>query len=162
MNMPLPFPFRSLRAEENGFVPRIGFRPFQECDAESTIGERFREVARQRGDAAAIVEDDVVTTYSELLKKSDAIASNLHDHLGEGQGPIAIWLPFGAGVVESILGVLLAGRGYMTIEPRSPDSQVAMILDAATRLRCSETHTFGRDWRRWPLLTKLSQCRSMS
>jgi amino acid adenylation domain-containing protein len=122
--------FRSPHAEDNGYQARAGFHAFRCDDAESTIPARFGEVARRRGDAVALVDGDYRTSYRALLERSAVIAGHLRERLGTATGPVAVLMPFGARAVEFMLGILLAGRSYLTLEPSSPDSEIAKVLAA--------------------------------
>src|SRR4051812_46679124 len=113
--MSRPVPFRSPRAEDNGFFPRAGFQPFHRSDAETTIAARFRAMAQRRGDALALVDGGDSLSYRQLVQRAEAIAFGLGDGLGgepaSAPGPIAVLSRSAVPMVESILGILLAGRG---------------------------------------------------
>src|SRR5262249_25447796 len=94
------------------------------------IPARLAEVARRQGDAVALIDGDCRTTYRALLERSTAFAGRLRERLGAAPGPVAVLLPFGARVVESILGILFAGRSYLPLEPSSPDPEIAKFLAA--------------------------------
>jgi len=124
-------PFRSPHADANEFTPRTGFRPFDLLDAESTLGERFREVALRRGPATAVVDGDARVSYAELLQRAEIIATDLRSRCGATGGVVAICLPSGLATVETILGALLGEFAYLCIDPLMPAHQRAELLLAA-------------------------------
>src|ERR1700733_3740839 len=104
--------YRSEGAGDNRFVPRIGFRSFDPREAESTLGERFREVALRRGSAIAVVDGDHCISYAELLDRADVVARDLRSRCGDAGGVVAICQPSSVATIETILGALLAGFAY--------------------------------------------------
>ncbi|HEX3374213.1 MAG TPA: alpha/beta fold hydrolase [Edaphobacter sp.] len=123
--------YRSARAEDNGFAPRLGFRPFDLRDAESTIAERFREVALRRGTATAVVDGDQRISYAELLHRAEAIAQVLRSRCGTTGGVVAICQPSSLASIETLLGALLGEFAYFCLDPSLPPPQRAKLLQAA-------------------------------
>ena len=123
--------YRSERAEDNGFTPRAGFRPFDLLDAESTVGERFREVARGRGTATAVVDGDTRISYAELLQRAEAVAQDLRSRCGTAGGVVAISQPSNLASIETLLGALLGEFAYFCLDPSLPAPQRAKLLQAA-------------------------------
>jgi acyl-coenzyme A synthetase/AMP-(fatty) acid ligase/thioesterase domain-containing protein/acyl carrier protein len=123
--------YRSARAEDNGFAPRPGFRAFDLLDAESTVGERFREVALRRGATTAIVDGDHRINYAELLRRAEAVARDLRTRCGTAGGVVAICQPSSLATIETLLGALLGGFAYFCLDPSLPVPQRAKLLQAA-------------------------------
>ena len=123
--------YRSARAEDNGFAPRPGFRAFELPEAESTLGERIREVALRRGDATAVVDGEQSTSYAELLRRAEAIAEDLRSRCGTAGGVVAICQPTSLATIETMLGALLGEFAYFCLDPSLPDQQKAKLLRAA-------------------------------
>lgn len=123
--------YRSARAGDNGFIPRVGFRPFNLLDAESTVGERFREVAQRRGAATAIVDGDHRLSYAELLHRAEAIARDLRSRCGTAGGVVAICQPTSLATIETLLGAVLGEFAYFCLDPSLPASQRTKLLLAA-------------------------------
>lgn len=122
--------YRSARAEDNGFAPRTGFRPFDLLDAESTVGERFREVALRRGAATAVVDGDHRISYAELLQRAEAVARGLRSRCGTAGGVVAICQPSSLATIETLLGALLGEFAYFCLDPSFPAPQRAKLLQA--------------------------------
>src|SRR5262245_12441601 len=112
--------FRSAEAHTNGFAPRVGFRQFAPVAAESSLGARCREVALRRGAAPALVEGETRISYEDLLQRAEAIAAGLRSQWGSTGGIFGVCLPSGLPVVETMLGALLGGFGYFSIDPSLP------------------------------------------
>lgn len=108
---------RSERAENNGFVSRAGFEPFEVSGAEQSIVQRFSEVARRRSGATAVVSGHTAVTYEALLTRASSIGTALRDQLGTCPGPVILRLPAGAVAIEALLGVLFSGRSYLFLPP---------------------------------------------
>jgi acyl-CoA synthetase (AMP-forming)/AMP-acid ligase II/thioesterase domain-containing protein/acyl carrier protein len=124
--------YRSERAEDNGFAPRAGFRPFNLLDAESTVGERFREVALRRGAATAVVDGDDRVSYFELLRRAEAVARDLRSRCGTVGGVVAICQSSSLVTIETLLGALLGEFAYFCLDPSLPAPQRAKLLQAAS------------------------------
>jgi len=120
--------YRSARAEDNGFVPRSGFRAFDLPDAESTLGERFREVAYRSGDTTAVVDGEHRIGYSQLLKRGETIAEDLRSRCGGAGGVVAICQPSRLAAIETILGALLGEFAYFCLDPSLPEPQKRKLL----------------------------------
>lgn len=125
---------RSPEADTNGFAPRSGYRPFDMAEAESTLGDRFRTVALDRGCAVALVDDDARITYSDLLQRAETLAANLRSQYGTNGGIVVICLPSGLPTVEAMLGTLLGGFAYFCLDPSAPPAQIQALIEAATPL----------------------------
>jgi len=124
-------PFRSEQAEQNGFAPRPGFRPFHLHETESTLASRFREVAGRHAQTTAVSAGDLTITYEKLFERVTMIAGGLRSRLPGHTGPIAIILPLELRAVEAILGALFAGFTYFPIDPSTPDARIVNLIGAA-------------------------------
>jgi amino acid adenylation domain-containing protein len=128
---PIQALFRSAHADDNGFSPRAGFCPFDPSDAESTLGARFREIARQRESATAVVDGDTHISYAELLQRAEAIANNLRSRCGSAGGVVAICLTSRMATIEAMLGAILGEFAYFCLDPSLPLEQRVRLLGAA-------------------------------
>jgi amino acid adenylation domain-containing protein len=123
--------FRSAHADSNGFAPRAGFSPFDPLDANSTLGERFREIALRRSNAIAVVDGDTHISYAALLRRAEAVAEDLRSRCGTTGGVVAISLPSSLATIETVLGVLLGEFAYFCLDPLLPPQQRNQLLRAA-------------------------------
>lgn len=133
--------YRSVHADVSGFTPRAGFLPFDLRDAEATLGERFREVARRRGSATAVVDGGHHLTYADLLQRAEALARDLRARCGTAGGIVAICLPSPLATIETILGALLGEFGYFCIDPLMPAQQKTELLLAASPVALEDGKT---------------------
>ncbi|WNG18185.1 amino acid adenylation domain-containing protein [Cystobacter fuscus] len=101
---------------------------------ETAVHELIRQRALARPQAVAITAGDISLTYRELLDRAETLARALVAK-GVGRGDlVALLLPRGPEQVQAILAVLLAGAGYLPIDPALPRDRVQFILsDSGTR-----------------------------
>ncbi|WNG27711.1 amino acid adenylation domain-containing protein [Cystobacter fuscus] len=101
---------------------------------ETAVHDLIRQRALARPQAVAITSGDISLTYRELLDRAEALARALVAK-GVGRGElVALLLPRGPEQVQAMLAVLLAGAGYLPIDPALPRDRVQFILaDSGTR-----------------------------
>ncbi|MFF7650995.1 amino acid adenylation domain-containing protein [Streptomyces sp. NPDC007983] len=96
-----------------------------------TIVEMFREQARTRPDAVAIVDEHRSLTYREAAERSGQLAHHLIERgLGTEQ-VVGISLGRSAEMVIGLLGVLQAGCAFVPLDPRWPAARRAVVIDDA-------------------------------
>ncbi|MEV5159590.1 amino acid adenylation domain-containing protein [Streptomyces sp. NPDC053728] len=105
-----------------------------------TIVEMFREQARIRPDAVAIVDGRRTLTYRETA----ALASQLAHHLTErgltAEQVVGISLSRSADMVIGLLGVLQAGCAFVPLDPQWPAPRRAVVIeDARVVLQLDDT-----------------------
>ncbi|WP_055554494.1 non-ribosomal peptide synthetase [Streptomyces sp. NBRC 110028] len=96
-----------------------------------TIVEMFREQARTRPDAVAIVDEHRSLTYREAARLSGQLAHHL---IERGLGPeqvVGISLGRSADMVIGLLGVLRAGCAFVPLDPGWPAARRAVVIDDA-------------------------------
>ena len=94
---------------------------------------RLHELAERQAaadpDATAVVGPDATLSYGELSRLSNRIAHALAD-LGVARGDrVAIWLDKSAKAVAAMQGILKLGAAYVPLDPQSPQSRAATIID---------------------------------
>ena len=100
-----------------------------------SIPDRFRQVVSCHADRIAVSTSGGQWTYAELDERSTGLACVILDHLGAGDGVVALLFEHAAPLVAAILGVLKAGRIYLALDSSdSATSSQAMLVDAQTRL----------------------------
>ncbi len=104
------------------------FIPFERDACEQSIPERFCGQVERRADALAVKIGDRAASYRELDRMAGRIASAVLAAAGEGPGPVV--LLFGTSLlhVAADLGVLMAGRPVVTVDPAFPSARIAGIL----------------------------------
>ncbi|AWZ04203.1 MULTISPECIES: non-ribosomal peptide synthetase [unclassified Streptomyces] len=96
-----------------------------------TIVEMFREQARLRPDAVAIIDEDRSLTYRQAAELSAQLAHHL---IGRGLGAeqvVGISLGRSADMVIGLLGVLQAGCAFVPLDPQWPAARRAVVIDDA-------------------------------
>ncbi|MGW2036890.1 amino acid adenylation domain-containing protein [Streptomyces virginiae] len=124
-----------------------------------TIVEMFREQARTRPDAVAVVDEHRSLTYGQVATLSSQLA---HELLARGitaEQVVGISLARSADMVVALLGVLRAGAAFVPLDPQWPAARRAVVIeDAAVVLQLNDSgeHDPGepaavpvdlRDWR---------------
>jgi len=81
----------------------------------------------------AVQDPASALTYDELNRLANRIANAILASRGQGSEPVALLLGNGIPVVAAMLGVLKAGKFYITLDSSLPVARMAMIL-AETRV----------------------------
>ncbi|WP_432065179.1 amino acid adenylation domain-containing protein [Streptomyces sp. C10-9-1] len=96
-----------------------------------TLMELFREQARTRPDAVAVVDDTRTLTYRETAERSAQLAHHLLS-LGLGEeAVVGISLERSADMVVALLGVLQAGCAFVPLDPHWPAARRAVVIEDA-------------------------------
>ncbi|MFI9168667.1 amino acid adenylation domain-containing protein [Streptomyces lincolnensis] len=124
-----------------------------------TIVEMFREQARTRADAIAVVDEHRSLTYRQVAELSSQLAHHLLDRGLTAEQVVGISLGRGADMVIGLLGVLQAGCAFVPLDPQWPAARRAVVIEDAgvvTQLNASGEHDPGEpeavavdldDWR---------------
>ncbi|MFI7014808.1 amino acid adenylation domain-containing protein [Streptomyces sp. NPDC050164] len=96
-----------------------------------TIVEMFREQARTRPDAVAIVDEHRLLTYRQAAERSSQLAHHLIERgLGREQ-VVGISLGRSAQMVIGLLAVLQAGCAFVPLDPQWPAARRAVVIEDA-------------------------------
>lgn len=105
--------------------------------AADTIVSRFRDSVRRTPHTCALRFADESLDYTELDRRSDAVAQQLAAR-GVGRGQlVAILLTRGVGMIAAMLGVLKSGAAYIPLDPDYPVARLRYMVehgDAAAML----------------------------
>ena len=97
-------------------------------ELERTIPEVMIDAAEQYAGLPALVEGDVVLSYSDLLDRALRAGAVLAS-MGIGKGDrVGIWLPNSSAWVEAALGVLFIGAVVVPLNTRLKAQEAAYIL----------------------------------
>lgn len=107
-----------------------GRRPLPSPDAQESLADRFRSVARGNPDRVAVSGPSGEYRYAELDRDSTALAVKLRRQLG-GQQRFALLCDHDIGLALGIWSVLKAGATYVPLDPRQPDGRLARIIEDA-------------------------------
>ncbi|WP_406143266.1 amino acid adenylation domain-containing protein [Streptomyces sp. NBC_01012] len=124
-----------------------------------TVVEMFREQARTRPDAVAIVDRHRTLTYREVAEYSGQLAHHLIERGLTAEQVVGISLGRSADMVIGLLGVLQAGCAFVPLDPQWPAERRAVVIEdarAVLQLNDSGEHRSGEpeavpvdlgDWR---------------
>ncbi|MER5213900.1 amino acid adenylation domain-containing protein [Streptomyces sp. NPDC002838] len=96
-----------------------------------TIVEMFREQARTRPDAVAIVDEDRSLTYRQTADLSSQLAHHLIERGLAAEQVVGISLGRSADMVIGLLAVLQAGCAFVPLDPRWPAARRAVVIEDA-------------------------------
>ncbi|HWM05339.1 MAG TPA: amino acid adenylation domain-containing protein, partial [Actinophytocola sp.] len=108
------------------------------------VAARVRAVAAERPDAVAVSDQDGQVTYTELVRRADALAGRL---VSQGVGPedvVAVLADRGRFAVTALLGLLAARAAYVPLDTRAPAARSALVVsDAAVRYVLADPRHIG-------------------
>jgi amino acid adenylation domain-containing protein len=81
-------------------------------------------------DAIAIVDRDQSLTYRELGRRAWAVAAGIKRAHSGAPGLCALYGPPCSELVVGMLGILMAGHGYVPIDPTLPQARLAALIEA--------------------------------
>ncbi len=102
-------------------------RPWKSSDTEASIPELFARQVRLRGEKTAIAGTSWQPSFAELDAAAAAIAGQVLDRAGSGDGPVALLLRHDAPQIAALLGVLKAGRVVVALNPTDPPARLGQI-----------------------------------
>ncbi|MFC9945665.1 non-ribosomal peptide synthetase [Streptomyces pratensis] len=111
-----------------------------------TVVEMFREQARNRPDAIAIVDEHRSLTYREAAELSGQLAHHLIERGITAEQVVGISLGRSADMVIGLLGVLQAGGAFVPLDPQWPAERRAVVVEDARvvlQLNTSGEHRAG-------------------
>lgn len=118
----------------------------REFDETASICDMFAKCVRENRELPALLWKDRFISYSELDRRTDAIAGYLS---GKGIKPgevVALYLEDKLHQIEGILAVLKTGAVYMPIDTAYPEKRVKyMLKDSASRFVLLEKQNLDRE-----------------
>ncbi|MCX5138419.1 non-ribosomal peptide synthetase [Streptomyces sp. NBC_00338] len=96
-----------------------------------TVVEMFREQARTRPDAVAIVDEHRSLTYRQATELSAQLAHHLTRGGLAAEQVVGISLGRSADMVIALLGVLQAGCAFVPLDPQWPAARRAVVVEDA-------------------------------
>ncbi|MFF4166772.1 amino acid adenylation domain-containing protein [Streptomyces sp. NPDC001741] len=114
--------------------------------ARPTIMEMFREQARLRPDAVAVVDGTRSLTYRQATEMSAQLAHHLVARGLTAEEVVGISLSRSADMVIGLLGVLQAGCAFVPLDPQWPAERRAVVIQDARvvlQLNASGEHEQG-------------------
>lgn len=99
--------------------------------ARPTIVEMFREQARTRPDAVAVVDEHRSLTYRQAAELSSQLAHHLIDRGLTAEQVVGVSLGRSADMVIGLLAVLQAGCAFVPLDPQWPAARRAVVIEDA-------------------------------
>jgi amino acid adenylation domain-containing protein len=100
-----------------------------------SVPARFAQIAARHAGRIAVSTPDAEWTYAELDRRSNFLAGQILDGLGENSEPVALLMEHGAPLVVAIFGALKANKIYFVLDPSHPaERRAAMLADSQARL----------------------------
>lgn len=94
------------------------------------IVSKILETSERQSDHIAMIQDNRSITYSDLIRRTLNVASNL-DKVAIRRKPVAIALSRGIDASIAIMGVLCAGGCYLPLDLKNPrDRQIKIVRNA--------------------------------
>jgi amino acid adenylation domain-containing protein len=120
--------------------PAHPFIPFDNTAINQCIPARFEQQVARYPDHLAVLSADRQFTYAELNQVANRIARAILSRLGEGEEPVGLLFDHGAFLIAALLGVLKAGKFYMSLDLPDPQPRMASMLeDSQTKLILTNT-----------------------
>src|SRR5512146_2463712 len=94
---------------------------------EQSLPSRFEEQARKFPERLAVKTSKCSLTYRELNHAANRIARAILQRCGHGPHPVACLFSDDALWVATILGILKAGKMYVTLDPEHPPSRTEQV-----------------------------------
>jgi len=117
------------------FHPTGTFVEFTKEEIEQSIPERFEKIVAKYPDRIAVKTQNQTFTYDALNRVANRIAGAILERLGEGEEPVALLFEHGALIIAAILGILKAGKFYVSLDPAFPHTRLAyMLADTESKL----------------------------
>src|SRR5262245_55886011 len=113
-------------------VPRSAtFVEFSRAEIEQSISARFEPKVMHYPERIAIKHKDCALTYEQLNQQANRVAHVLLQRRELREEPIAFLLDSGISQIVTILGILKAGKIYLTLDASLPANRLISILDDA-------------------------------
>ncbi|MFC0531671.1 amino acid adenylation domain-containing protein [Phytohabitans kaempferiae] len=96
-----------------------------------SLHDAFLRCARAAPDAPALTDRDSTLTYREVADRAARMAHGMRE-LGVREGDrVGVCLDRSAGLVVTLLGVLMAGAAYVPMDPANPGARLAFVTEDA-------------------------------
>lgn len=100
------------------------------ADVSTTPPQMVVEVSRAAPDRIAVVHGDQSLTYAELVDSAMGLARWLlaTEATGDPDQMVGVMLPGGVDAVIAFLGIALAGKAYVPMDPENPTARLATVV----------------------------------
>ena len=123
---PLDSHVKSIELEPTAATSR--FVRFPREEVEQSVPARFERQVRLCPEQIAVADAESAFTYRDLNRLANRIAHAVLAVRGTGPEPVALLVGNGVPVVAAMLGVLKAGKFYVSLDASQPMARTAAIL----------------------------------
>ncbi|WP_431948337.1 non-ribosomal peptide synthetase [Micromonospora marina] len=102
--------------------------PLERSVAPRTLIELFAASVARFPDRPAVSDSVRALTYTELDRRSTALAGLLHDRGVRAEDRVALYLDRSVDLFVTILAILKAGAAYVTVDTRYPDARRDLMI----------------------------------
>lgn len=95
---------------------------------EQSITSRFQQQVERHSARLALKSRNRRCSYAELNREANRVARALLSVRGEAEEPVALFLEPGVAAITATLGVLKAGKFYVTLDPSHPLARSEYLL----------------------------------
>ncbi|MGH7835938.1 MAG: non-ribosomal peptide synthetase, partial [Candidatus Binatia bacterium] len=111
------------------FHPSGAFVDFKKEEIELSFPERFEAIVRLHPDRVAIKIADQVVSYADLNAIANRLARAILAARGSAPEPIGLLLDNGPALFAAMVGVLKAGKFFVSVDPSLPKARIASLLE---------------------------------
>ena len=127
--------FRKLKRFRRRKVPvscSPNYSDFPRSDLESSVACRFRKIVALHPEKSAVVDAEKSITYSELAATAEGICSQLlESSSGHDRDVVAVMMRHGSDMIAPLIGVAMAGRSYVFLDPSLPREHSRFVFEDA-------------------------------
>lgn len=102
---------------------------FSKVEVEASIPERFEKIVNHFGDRQAVRGKNNILTYKELNQAANQLARAILDKRGQGIEPIILICDHDVSVIIGLMGILKAGKAYVSLNSDTPVPRLNYILE---------------------------------
>lgn len=108
-------------------------------EKDATVYELIEKTAKENPDKKAIVFEDSIITYKELMDKSNIVARKLKEYGIEPNTIVGIMANRSIDMMVSLLGIIKSGAAYLPIDPEYPQDRIEyMLSDSKAKILLTE------------------------
>ena len=98
-------------------------------DADAPLAARFWRQVEETPDAQAVDHGGRTLSYAELGARAAELATRLRAHGVDSDVPVVVCASRSIEMVVGVLGVLMAGGGYVPVDPTYPDERRRLMIE---------------------------------
>lgn len=106
-----------------------GAADFELDEIHHDVGSRFQKIVERYPERVAVESDNATLTYRDLFAKALRISHEIisHPHAGKTE-PVAVMSSHSEEMVVLLIGVTLAGRPYLFLDPGLPEERLKFVF----------------------------------